>query len=63
MFKILGWVAAGIIVFAIVDVMITNVITGTDTGSVLLQTLVRIVLAGLILFGMMKGLAGGGMKD
>ncbi len=44
-------VVIGVIAFVIIDVLITSVIRGTDTGSVILQTLLRLIVAASILIG------------
>jgi len=49
-------VVIGIIAFVIVDTMITSVIVGTDTGSMIITSLLRVVLAASILIGVVKGL-------
>jgi len=42
-------IAIGVVAFVIVDQLIQNMITGTDAGSTLLQTTLRIVTAAVIL--------------
>jgi hypothetical protein len=34
-----------------IDSLITNIITGTDTGSVILQNLLRVIVAAAIIIG------------
>ncbi len=41
----------GILAFAVIDTFVTDSITGTDTGSVILQTLLRVIVAASILIG------------
>ncbi len=49
-------IVIGVIAFVIIDVLITSVIRGTDTGSVILQTLLRIIVAASILIGVVMSL-------
>lgn len=42
-------VVIGCVAFVIIDNLITSIITGTDTGSVLLQNLLRLIVAAVIL--------------
>lgn len=49
-------VAVGLVAFVIADSLLTNMITGTDAGSVLLRAVLRTVLAALILIGAVMGL-------
>ena len=53
-------VVIGIICFVIIDQLITTQITGTDSGSVLIQTLLRIIVAAAIIIGVVKGIGGKG---
>ncbi len=46
----------GVIAFVVVDALVTNVITGTDTGSVLIQNILRVVVAAAIIIGVVKNL-------
>jgi len=50
----LGVMITGGVVFIVMDAFITNVITGTDTGSVILQTVLLLVLAAVIIVGVVK---------
>ncbi len=52
----------GVVAFVVIDNLLTSIITGTDTGSVLLQNLLRILVAASILIGVVKGI-GGGSRD
>lgn len=54
MMKAFGTILGGVIVFVAVSAIIDNVITGTDTGSVLLQSLLTLIVAAGILFGAFK---------
>jgi hypothetical protein len=49
-------VAVGLVAFVIADSLLTNMITGTDAGSVLLRAVLRTVLAALFLIGAVMGL-------
>jgi 2-phosphoglycerate kinase len=49
-------VAVGLVAFVIADSLLTNMITGTDAGSMLLRAVLRTVLAALILIGAVMGL-------
>jgi type IV secretory pathway VirB6-like protein len=53
-------VVIGIIAFVIIDQLITTQITGTDGGSQLIQTLLRIIVAAAIIIGVVKGIGGKG---
>lgn len=55
-------VIIGVIAFVIIDKLIGAVITGTDTGSVLIQTLLRMIVAAAILIGVVMSLGGGKRK-
>jgi len=52
--KSLGVLITGGVVFIVMDAFISNVITGTDTGSVILQTVLLLVLAAVIIVGVVK---------
>lgn len=52
-------VAGGLIAFVISDTFLTGLITGTDTGSVLLQDILPIVLAAGVAIGVLKISFGG----
>ena len=52
--KSLGVLVTGGVVFIVMDSFITNVITGTDTGSVIIQTVLLLVLAAVIIVGVVK---------
>jgi len=47
-----------VVAFVVVDNLITSIITGTDTGSVLIQNLLRVLVAAAILIGVVKGIGG-----
>jgi len=49
-------VVIGIIAFVIIDELLTAVIDGTDTGSVILRSLLRIIIAASILIGVVMSL-------
>ena len=49
-------VVIGIIAFVIIDELLTAVIDGTDTGSVILRSLLRIIIAAAILIGVVMSL-------
>jgi len=49
-------VVIGIIAFVIIDELLVAVIDGTDTGSVILRSLLRIIIAAAILIGVVMSL-------
>ncbi len=49
-------VVIGIIAFVIIDELLTSVIDGTDTGSVILRSLLRIIVAASILISVVMSL-------
>ena len=49
-------VVIGIIAFVIVEGLITNVITGTDIGSMIIQNLLRVIIASGIIISVVIGL-------
>jgi len=49
-------VVIGIIAFVIIDELITSVIDGTDTGSVIIRSLLRIIVAAAILISVVMSL-------
>ena len=49
-------VVIGIIAFVIIDELLTSVIDGTDTGSVILRSLLRIIIAAAILISVVMSL-------
>ena len=49
-------VVIGIIAFVIIDELLTAVIDGTDTGSVILRSLLRIIVAAAILISVVMSL-------
>jgi len=53
-------VVIGVVAFVIIDSMISTIITGTDTGSVILQNLLRVIVAASILIGVVLSLGRGG---
>ena len=54
-------VVVGVVAFVVIDSLVAvTVITGTDTGSMLLKNLIRIVVAASILIGVVKGMGGAG---
>jgi len=53
-------VVIGVVAFFIIDSMISSIITGTDTGSVILQNLLRVIVAAAILIGVVMSIGGGG---
>ena len=49
-------VVIGVVAFVVIDNLVSaTVITGTDTGSMLIKNLIRIVVAAAILIGVVKG--------
>ena len=53
-------VVIGAIAFVIIDKLISAIITGTDTGSTIIQDLLRLVVAAGILIGVVRNLGGKG---
>ena len=51
-------VVIGVVAFVVIDQLIQAVITGTDTGSVLIQNLLRVLVAAAILIGVVRGVGG-----
>ena len=49
-------VVIGIIAFVIIDELLTAVIDGTDTGSVILRSLLRIIVAASIMISVVMSL-------
>lgn len=56
-------VVIGVVAFVVIDSLITNIITGTDTGSVILQNLLRVIVAASILIGVVMSIGRGGKID
>ena len=53
-------VVIGVVAFVVIDELITSVITGTDTGSVIIQNLLRVIVAAAILIGVVMSVGKGG---
>jgi uncharacterized protein YqhQ len=53
-------VVIGVVAFVVIDSLITNIITGTDTGSVIIQNLLRVIVAAAILIGVVMSIGRGG---
>lgn len=53
-------VVVGVVAFVVIDSLITNIITGTDTGSVIIQNLLRVIVAASILIGVVMSVGRGG---
>jgi len=51
-------VVIGVVAFVIIDSFITHSVTGTDTGSVILQNLLRVIIAAGILIGVVGSIRG-----
>ena len=49
-------VVIGVIAFVIIDELLNSVITGTDTGSEILDSLLRIIVAAAIMIGVVMSL-------
>ncbi len=49
-------VVIGVVAFVVIDSLITNIIQGTDTGSVILQNLLRVIVAAAILIGVVMSI-------
>ena len=49
-------VVIGVIAFVIIDELVNSVIDGTDTGSVILRSLLRIIVAAAILISVVMSL-------
>lgn len=46
----------GVVAFVVIDSLITNVITGTDTGSVMIENLLRVIVAAGIIISVVMSL-------
>ena len=55
--KSLVGIAIGLVVFVVADNLIDQLITGTDTGSVLIQSILLLVIGVAIVIGVLKALA------
>ena len=55
-------VVIGVVAFVVIDELISSVITGTDTGSVIIQNLLRVIVAAAILIGVVMSVGRGGIK-
>ena len=53
-------VVIGVVAFVVIDSLISNIITGTDTGSVIIQNLLRVIVAASILIGVVMSIGRGG---
>ena len=53
-------VVIGVVAFVVIDSLISNIITGTDTGSLILQNLLRVIVAAAILIGVVMSIGKGG---
>jgi uncharacterized protein YqhQ len=53
-------VVIGVVAFVVIDSLITNIIQGTDTGSVILQNLLRVIVAAAIIIGVVMGVGKSG---
>jgi len=60
MMKAFGVILGGVIVFVAVSALVTTQITGTDTGSVLLKSLLGLIVAAGVLFSAFKLLTSSG---
>ena len=49
-------VVIGVVAFVVIDTLISKVITGTDTGSVIIQNLLRVIVAASILIGVVMSI-------
>jgi len=52
-------VVIGVIAFVVIDSLLTNIIKGTDTGSMLLTNLLRIIVAASIIVAVVMSLGRG----
>ena len=52
-------VVIGVVAFVVIDTLITKVITGTDTGSVIIQNLLRVIVAASIMIGVVMSIGRG----
>ncbi len=52
-------VVIGVVAFVVIDELISSVITGTDTGSVIIQNLLRVIVAAAILIGVVMSIGRG----
>jgi len=44
-------VVIGVVAFVVIDSLIAQIITGTDTGSAIIQNLLRVIVAAAIIIG------------
>lgn len=44
-------VVIGVVAYVVIDSLVTEIITGTDTGSVIIQNLLRVIVAAAIIIG------------
>ena len=51
-------VVIGVVAFVVIDTLISSIITGTDTGSVIIQNLLRVIVAASILIGVVMSIGG-----
>jgi uncharacterized protein YqhQ len=49
-------VVIGVVAFVVIDSLISNIITGTDTGSLIIQNLLRVIVAAAILIGVVTSI-------
>ena len=52
-------VVIGVVAFVVIDELIPSTITGTDTGSVIIQNLLRVIVAAAILIGVVMSIGRG----
>ena len=52
-------VVIGVVAFVVIDSLVANIITGTDTGSVIIQNLLRVIVAASILIGVVMSIGRG----
>ena len=51
-------IISGILTFVIVSAVVTNVVTGTDAGSEIIQQVLPVAVAGVAVYASMKGFGG-----
>lgn len=52
-------VVIGVVAFVVIDSLVSNIIKGTDTGSVIIQSLLRVIVAAAILIGVVMSIGKG----
>ncbi len=51
-------IISGVITFVVVSAIVTNIVTGTDAGSKILQQVLPIAVAAIAVYASLKGFGG-----